>query len=488
MNFAQPRALGIAGFAILGAVLSVLFSPLLLDRLYLSIQDNTLPSEGAIYSTVREFDRVVDVGAAASPMRAERRSRLFEFRSNLGSNPAPSQLKQMAEGSGYRYEPSVKITEQRIEMEPVLSELRNLSIGSVSNVITEGSDQTLYVLRQITRQTGGTVAAPLRGYPQSRAPATLVAMALLGLIIGGGLGSLGMRGWSLGSQAWNRTPIGGRVTILLGVFLGFLASIPFLFIFQGMGLLGPFLMVALMFGFSALGVYTLRSMEQVLPWGAMGGSKRRTGIKVLDTNVLIDGRILDVLKSGFLEGDLYVPEFVVHELQHIADSADPLRRQRGRRGLRLLRSMRAEFQVDVGSKDRYAGNPKEPVDTRLVRLAKAIGGDLVSNDFNLNNVAQVQDVKVLNINDLSLAVRTPILPGEALEVLLQREGQQHGQAVGYLEDGTMVVVEAGSEYIGETRQVNVTQVLQTERGKMIFAEIPSEGDDDMASRRGRGRT
>lgn len=253
-------------------------------------------------------------------------------------------------------------------------------------------------------------------------------------------------------------------------------------------MLGPFLMVALMFGFSALGVYTLRSMEQVLPWGAMGGSKRRTGIKVLDTNVLIDGRILDVLKSGFLEGDLYVPEFVVHELQHIADSADPLRRQRGRRGLRLLRSMRAEFQVDVGSKDRYAGNPKEPVDTRLVRLAKAIGGDLVSNDFNLNNVAQVQDVRVLNINDLSLAVRTPILPGEALEVLLQREGQQHGQAVGYLEDGTMVVVEAGSEYIGETRQVNVTQVLQTERGKMIFAEIPSEGDDDMTSRRGRGRT
>ncbi|MBX3096456.1 MAG: hypothetical protein KF812_06300 [Fimbriimonadaceae bacterium] len=492
MKYGQNRIIGIVSFAILGAVLSALFSPILLDRIYDSIRTSVPTQVAQTNTSVYEFDRVVDPGGAVSALKNQRRMQLIDLKDALGQSPSPSRLQDLAVGRGYRYEPSVRITEERFRNEPTLQDLRSVGIGSMSNVIVDGSDLAVYVLRQVgPAAVTGTIAddeVVRRGYPNARAPITIIAMSLVGLIIGGFLGDLGMRGLSLTKKNWNRTPVGGRVTIFLGVFLGILASIPFIFLFQGMGLFGPFLMFAMLIGFSALAVYTLRSMEQVLPWAGMSGAKKRSGIKILDTNVLIDGRIIDILKTGFIEGDLYVPEFVLQELQYIADSPDSLRRQRGRRGLKLLRSIRAEFNVDVGSKDRYAGNPKEPVDTRLVRLAKAIGADLVSNDFNLNGVAQVQDVKVLNINDLSLAVRTAILPGEVLEIHLIRDGQQPGQAVGYLEDGTMVVVESGHSHLGETIGVSVTQVLQTERGKMIFASLPGEEDEESAPRRGRSKS
>lgn len=207
----------------------------------------------------------------------------------------------------------------------------------------------------------------------------------------------------------------------------------------------------------------------------------------MDTNVLIDGRVLDILKSGFLDGDLYVPNFVLQELQNIADSSDALRRQRGRRGLEVLRQIQAEFPVEVGAHDKLAGPANEPVDARLVKLAKSLGADLVSNDFNLNRVASIQSVKVLNVNDLALAMRPNVLPGELLEVALIREGNQYGQGVGYLDDGTMVVVENAREMIGSTVNVPVTQVIQTERGKMIFAdasESVTESDPGPLRRRG----
>jgi uncharacterized protein YacL len=222
-------------------------------------------------------------------------------------------------------------------------------------------------------------------------------------------------------------------------------------------------------------------MDEVLPWSKSRGKARRSGIKILDTNVIIDGRIYDVVRNGFLEGEMYVPGFVLDELQYIADSHDPLRRQRGKRGLDVLRHMQADFPLVVRTHDRLAPDVNEEVDSRLVRMARALGADLVTNDHNLNQVAKLQDVKVLNLNDLALSLRPNVLPGEDLCLTIIREGNQMGQGIGYLDDGTMVVVENGRPHIGETLEVAVTQVIQTERGKMIFAEV--EPPDESQRRR-----
>ncbi|MFW5697138.1 MAG: PIN/TRAM domain-containing protein [Fimbriimonadaceae bacterium] len=299
---------------------------------------------------------------------------------------------------------------------------------------------------------------------------TQAALALLGFVFGLGIGNIVARNLEQLAHRWDEMHIGDKVNLFLGIFAGIVASIPFLFALQGLGgLVAPIATLGLMLGFSTLAVMALRSMSEVLPWTQHTVSGKRSGIKVLDTNVLIDGRIYDLARTGFLEGEIYVPSFVLQELQHIADSSDSLRRQRGRRGLEILRHLQSEFTVEVGKYDRYANDPDEEVDSRLVRIAKAVGGDLVSNDFNLNRVARIQEVQVLNINDLALSLRPNVLPGETLEVTVIREGNQAGQGVAYLEDGTMVVVEHGKRLMNETHPVEVTQVIQTERGKMIFA-------------------
>lgn len=311
---------------------------------------------------------------------------------------------------------------------------------------------------------------PVR-YTGSSSPMVLAALALLGLIVGGGLGTLFVRSCESINERWTKMEIGDKVTIFLGIFVGVVGSLPFLIAFQGLGgVAGPLLTLPLTIGFSALSVLAMRSMDEVLPWQRISARRRKTGIKVLDTNVLIDGRIYDLVRTGFLEGELYVPAFVLQELQHIADSSDALRRQRGRRGLDVLKMLQAEHTIEVGTHDKYVPDDKEEVDGRLVKLAKVLGGDLVSNDYNLNRVASIQEVRVLNINDLALSLKPNVLPGERLDVMLIREGNQPGQGVGYLDDGTMVVVEHGRHLIGETVNVGVTQVIQTERGKMIFAD------------------
>jgi uncharacterized protein YacL len=310
------------------------------------------------------------------------------------------------------------------------------------------------------------------------------AMALLGLIAGAGVGRFLQQVFAKLFGSWDRMHIGDKVDLFLGIFLGIVASLPLLFVFQGLGnTLGPLLTFTLTVGFSAVSVYVLKSISEILPWHKTAGLAHSTGIKVLDTNVLIDGRLFDIIRTGFLEGELYVPKFVLLELQHIADSADSQRRQRGRRGLDVLRLMQADFHVEVGIYDKFAPDEKEEVDSRLVRLAKAVGGELVSNDFNLNRVAKIQDVPVLNVNDLALALRSAVMPGEGLTVRLIREGSQQGQAVGYLDDGTMIVVEDGLSSLGKVVNSIVSQVIQTERGKMIFASI--EGRSDEGSRTGR---
>lgn len=325
-------------------------------------------------------------------------------------------------------------------------------------------------------------------YPGSRNPASIVAVALLGFIIGAGLGNYVYRIFERAGEKWDKMETGDKVTLFLGIFAGIIASVPFLFIFAGLGnVVAPLATFGLTLGFSAMAVYALRSMEEMLPWQRNKVRSRRSGIKILDTNVIIDGRIYDVARAGFLEGQLYVPNYVLDELQHIADSPDPLRRQRGRRGLDVLRHMQSDFQLEVGIHDRLSPDMNDGVDARLVRLAKALGGDIVTNDFNLNRVAALQKVHVLNLNDLAMALKPNVLPREPLMITIIREGNQPGQGIGYLDDGTMVVIENGKRHLNETLQVTVTQVIQTERGKMIFAELPEDEEGEQEFRRRRAR-
>ena len=192
--------------------------------------------------------------------------------------------------------------------------------------------------------------------------------------------------------------------------------------------------------------------------------------KLLDTSVIIDGRIYDIYKTGFLEGQIIVPAFVLKELRHIADSSDAMKRARGRRGLDILHTLQREFEQRVCVVEKDYDDVDE-VDLKLLRLAVDMGGILVTNDYNLNKVAAVQNMPVLNINDLANAIRSVLLPGEELPLAIVKEGKEAGQGVGYLPDGTMVIVENGKRHIGETADLVVTSALQTSAGRLVFAKL-----------------
>ena len=198
-------------------------------------------------------------------------------------------------------------------------------------------------------------------------------------------------------------------------------------------------------------------------------STENKNYKLLDTNVIIDGRIADICKTGFLEGKILIPVFVLEELQYIADSSDSLRRVRGRRGLDVLQSIREDesLEVEVMNVD---FEDIHGVDSKLVRLAQKVKGKIITNDYNLNKVAQLRGVEVLNINDLSNAVKPVVIPGETMKVQVVRDGKEPGQGVAYLEDGTMIVIENGHRYLSRTISVEVTSALQTSAGRMIFAK------------------
>lgn len=200
--------------------------------------------------------------------------------------------------------------------------------------------------------------------------------------------------------------------------------------------------------------------------------EQRSNIKVLDTSVIIDGRIADICQTGFVEGKLVIAQFVLEELQHIADSSDTLKRNRGRRGLDILKRIQTDMPTDV---EIYEGDFEDisEVDSKLIKLAKLMNGTVVTNDFNLNKVCDLQGVPVLNINDLANAVKPVVLPGEEMRVLLVKDGKEHNQGLAYLDDGTMIVVEDGRHYIGKEIVVVVTSVLQTSAGRMIFAKVKS---------------
>ncbi|MGD0365859.1 MAG: PIN domain-containing protein [Acidobacteriaceae bacterium] len=224
-----------------------------------------------------------------------------------------------------------------------------------------------------------------------------------------------------------------------------------------------------------IGLVVGASKGDLLNLAALGGlfSGERAGkrnIKVIDTSAIIDGRIADISETGFLEGVLVVPEFVLRELQMVADSSDSSKRQRGRRGLDVLQRMRGNAQITVQITEEDFPHVKE-VDLKLIELAKHLEAKIVTNDFNLNKVAQVRGVSVLNINDLANSLRPVVLPGEKMRVVIMKEGKEFDQGVGYLDDGTMVVVDHARRLIGRSVEIAVTSVLQTTSGKMIFGRL-----------------
>jgi uncharacterized protein YacL len=209
--------------------------------------------------------------------------------------------------------------------------------------------------------------------------------------------------------------------------------------------------------------------------GIFGGEKQgRKAYKILDTSVIIDGRIADVAETGFLDGIIVIPQFVLRELQLVADSADSLKRNRGRRGLDILQRLQkvASLNIQIVEDDFPA---VREVDMKLIELAKVYEGKIITNDFNLNKVAQLQGVEVLNINELANALKPIVLPGEIMRVFILKEGKEYNQGVAYLDDGTMVVVDNARKMIGKNVDISVTSVLQTTAGKMIFGKFDERG-------------
>lgn len=235
--------------------------------------------------------------------------------------------------------------------------------------------------------------------------------------------------------------------------------------------------------FSYLGAVTiLRGQEEfnlVLPFIKLEGKGAGEEIILLDTSVIIDGRIADIAETHFLSGRLILPRFVLKELQLIADSSDPLKRNRGRRGLDILNRIKKNPNIEV--KIHEMDFPEfNTVDAKLVKMGQVVNAKVFTNDYNLNKVAELQGVKVLNINDLANALKPVVMPGETMQVKILKEGKEHDQGVAYLNDGTMVVVDNGRRRIGQTVTVAITSVLQTQAGRMIFAKL---GDSDEPSRR-----
>ncbi len=271
----------------------------------------------------------------------------------------------------------------------------------------------------------------------------------------------------------------GTFGLIVGLVIAFLLSQ----IFVGIRIfyLGTILTIAtyLIFGYLGVIIATKKGRDALpalmaLRRGGAGGKGKGKGHdampKILDTSVIIDGRIADIMKTGFIEGSIVIPEFVLVELRHIADSSDTLKRNRGRRGLDVLNKIRDEYGVEIYNTNGEKALEEIPeVDVKLLKLAQMINGKVVTNDFNLNKVAGIKGVEVLNINELANTLKPVVLPGEDMQVFLVKEGKEPHQAVAYLDDGTMIVVEEGRRYIGQTTETTVTSVLQTSAGRMIFA-------------------
>lgn len=271
----------------------------------------------------------------------------------------------------------------------------------------------------------------------------------------------------------------GSLGLVFGLIVAYLILLPIDSI--GLKSLSTVLQIVITILFGYLGFQVgFKKREELVSLFSLPGKNKRKNIeepdfqdipvKILDTSVIIDGRIADICQTGFIEGTVVIPQFVLAELQYIADSSDTLKRNRGRRGLDILNRIQKENSVKV---EIYEGDFEDipEVDAKLVKLAKVRNGILVTNDFNLNKVSELQQVKVLNINDLANAIKPVVLPGEVIQAFVVKEGKENKQGVAYLDDGTMIVVEDGKDVIGQRIDTIVTSVLQTSAGRMIFAKV-----------------
>ncbi|WP_186431320.1 PIN/TRAM domain-containing protein [Clostridium sp. BSD9I1] len=278
-----------------------------------------------------------------------------------------------------------------------------------------------------------------------------------------------------------RLPANEVISGTLGGILGLAISALFVNLLARVPVLGVPLAVVVAVIMGALGANIgLRKRDDIMNLfsglkKAGYGSKDKKGKgykadpKILDTSVIIDGRIFDLCQTGFIEGTLVIPNFVLEELRHIADSSDGLKRNRGRRGLDVLNKIQKELNIDVQIYEKDFPDIAE-VDSKLLKLAQVLSGKVITNDYNLNKVAEFQGVPVLNINELANAIKPVVLPGEEMRIQIVKDGKESNQGVAYLDDGTMIVVEGGKKHIGEIVDVTVTSVLQTAAGRMIFAK------------------
>jgi len=265
--------------------------------------------------------------------------------------------------------------------------------------------------------------------------------------------------------------VGGAAGLGVGLILALFLAFPLSFLPGELGRFAPLIGAAIL-GAGGTAVGSIKRTELfALIRGLRGGKLEQTGETriLLDTSVIIDGRVADVVRAGFVRGTLVVPRFILAELQYFADSGDASRRDRGRRGLEMLAKMQKEATVTVEISD--ADPPESDADAKLVALARTLGSTIMTNDYGLNRVAEIHGVTVLNMNDLAKAVRPVVLPGEQMHVRVIQEGKEPGQGVGYLEDGTMIVIENGGRALGTEVPVLVMRVLQTVGGRMIFAQL-----------------
>ena len=277
-----------------------------------------------------------------------------------------------------------------------------------------------------------------------------------------------------------QTLIFGLIGLIFGLILAALLAYPISLLPSPLGNILPFIAV-LLFGYLGIVIFIARqkdinSIFRGIGKGGSGTSDENevSGLQdsrriLVDTSAIIDGRISDIARTGFIPGHLLIPRFVLNELQYVSDSADNLRRQRGRRGMEVLAELQKDPSIPVTISDIDVEGVRE-VDERLIVLARQLSCPILTNDYNLNRVAELQGVHILNINELANAVKAILLPGESLDMKIIQEGKEYGQGVGYMEDGTMVVVEDGNKYIGKTINITVTKVLQTAAGRMIFAK------------------
>lgn len=268
---------------------------------------------------------------------------------------------------------------------------------------------------------------------------------------------------------------GGLLGLGIGIIFANLILLPLRYVITDEGrVLSSFIMNAILgYGGLFVGFHKGRNLTIPAIMRLFKGQELEKDIKILDTSVIIDGRIADVIEAGFVEGTFIIPQFILQELQYIADSPDPMRRTKGRRGLDILHRIQKMSNIDVRIVEEDFPKIKE-VDAKLIALARLMNAKVITNDFNLNKVAQLQGVSVLNINELSNVLKPVVLPGESLNLFIVKEGKEYNQGVAYLDDGTMVVIENGRRLIGKNVEVVVTSVLQTTAGRMIFAKPKEE--------------